>query len=409
MSSRVVITGIGLVTPIGIGVDAFWRSCLAGVSGVGRIRAFNPSDYPTQIAAELQDFDPLDAIPLDFPKDLERVHQLGLVAAALAIADSGLDTGNMDCPDISVCGGSCLGSRLVSEERLTAIYHYENGRKKVPLPQAKTVSDFIADQYGIQGPILSFSNACASGNHSIGWAFNLLRLGKAEIVIAGGAEAPVLPLTTAGFCAMRAMSRRNDNPQRASRPFDRDRDGFVLGEGAGFMVLESLESARRRGAQIYAEIAGYSMTCEAYHMALPEPTAGEVAQAMEVAVRDAGVDLANISYINAHGTSTPKNDAGETMAIKALFGDQAYRIPISATKSMIGHTLGAAGAVEVAACALSVRNDALHPTINYEFPDSECDLDYVPNEARQYKVNVAISNSFGFGGNNSSIVLKKLN
>ena len=408
MRPRVVITGIGLVTPIGIGVGEFWQACVQGLSGIDRITNFDPSEFSTQIGAELKNFNPSDYLKPGSPEGLEPVHKMGLVAAILAVDDSGIDLKSMNRERVTTCAGSGSATRLVSEERMTAIYHFEKGKRDIPLPQAITLGDNIAEFYEIEGPTLTFSNACATGNHSIGWASNLIRLGRAEVAIAGAAEAPITPLTTAGFCAMRAMSRRNDDPQRASRPFDGERDGFVLGEGACFLILETLEHARKRSASIYAEITGYSMTGEAYHMALPDPEANEIVEAMRLALQDAAVNTDDVDYINAHGSSTSKNDLGETLAIKSLFGHQAYNIPISSTKSMVGHSIGASGCIELAVCALAIRDRIIPPTINYEVPDPDCDLDYVPNEARKRTVKVALSNSFGFGGNDTSIVLQKL-
>ena len=407
MSERIVITGIGLVTSIGIGVKEFWNACLQGTSGVNRITAFDPSGFATQIAAEVKDFMPASYLPPKMFQGTERVHQIGLVAALLAMDDSGLDLELEDKTRVVTCVGSANGEVLIPEERLMALYHHDRKKSTAPISESKPLVDQVSDFLDIKGPAISFSTACSSGNHAIGWAFNTMRLGKADVAIAGGAEASILPLITAGFCALRVMSRRNNNPQGASRPFDLERDGFVLGEGAAFLVLENLDHARKRNASIYAEIVGYSMTGDAYHMVMPDPRANEVSNAMKLALEDASIDHRDVDYINAHGTSTIRNDAQETRAIKALFGARAYEIPISATKSMIGHTIGAAGAIELAVCALAIRDGVIPPTINYETPDPECDLDYVPNVARECNVRVALSNSFGFGGNNSSIVLKK--
>lgn len=408
MSKRIVITGIGLVTPIGIGVKEFWNACIQGTSGVDRITAFDPSGFATQIAAEVKDFMPASYLPLRMFQGTERVYQIGLVAALLAIGDSGLELELEDKTRVTVCVGSANSEALVPEERLRALYHNDRKESNAPISKSKALVDQVSDFLNIKGPAISFSTACSSGNHAIGWAFNTIRLGKADMAIAGGAEASILPLITAGFCALRVMSRRNNNPRRASRPFDLERDGFVLGEGAAFMVLENLDHARKRNASIYAEIVGYSMTGDAYHMVMPDPQANEVANAMKLALEDASIDHRDVDYINAHGTSTTRNDSEETRAIKALFGARAYDIPISATKSMIGHTIGAAGAIEIAVCALAIRDGIIPPTINYETPDPDCDLDYVPNVVRECNVRVALSNSFGFGGNNSSIVLKKI-
>jgi 3-oxoacyl-[acyl-carrier-protein] synthase II len=325
----------------------------------------------------------------------------------MALEDSGLDLKSEDMTRVGTCAGSVLGAMLVSEEQLTALYHEKREKGRVLIPKSTTLGDHISDFLGCRGATITLSNACTTGNHAVGWGFNLLRLGKVDVVIAGGAEAPVLPLIAAGFCSLRVMSRRNDEPERASRPFDQQRDGFVLGEGAAFLILETLKHAKDREARIYAEVVGYSMTGEAYHMVMPAPRVDEIVHTMSLALEDARIQPDEVDYINAHGTSTIVNDIGETLAIKALFGPRAYHIPISATKSMIGHTLGASGAIEIAVCALTVRDGFIHPTINHEVPDPECDLDYVPNEPRQHNVRVAISNSFGFGGNNSTIVVRK--
>ena len=408
MLTRVVITGIGVVTPIGTGIEEFWNASLQGRSGVDRITAFDPSLFTTKIAAEIKSFTPTLFIPTERLHKVERVYQLGLVAAHLAVENSGLDFNQEDGTRIGTCAGSCVGGMLVPEVQLTALYHNDRKKSFIPIPESKPLGNHLSDFLNIRGPTITLSNACSTGNHAIGWAFNLLRTGKADVVVAGGAEAPILPLLTAGFCSLRVMSQRNNEPQRASRPFDLKRDGFVLGEGAAILILETLDHARKRSVPIYAEVIGYSMVGEAYHMVMPDPKAGEQVNAMKNALVDASVNYSEVDYINAHGTSTKRNDIGETRAIKALFGSRAYKIPISATKSMLGHTIGAAGAIELAVCALAIRDNLIPPTINYEVPDPECDLDYVPNIARERKVNITLCNSFGFGGNNSSIVLRKI-
>ncbi len=406
MDDRIVVTGVSAITAIGTGKDAFWSAMMAGKSGVRTITRFDTSEYSTRIAAEIEDFDPDGMMSPGVAARCTRSNQLGIAASNLAIKDAGLDL-SLIPPDrvgISVgVGGEILGN---VDER-TAILKGKYLLKK-NLPAIPNIfPNLLAEEISVSGPSLCVATACSAGNQAIGQARDLIRLNKADVMITGGAESTVLPLVVASFCALRVMSTRNDDPGRASRPFDMDRDGFVLGEGSGMMVLEKESMARKRGARIYAELAGFGATCDAYHMTIPAPDKVQIARAMTLAMNDAGVDPDEVDYINAHGTSTKANDIGETNAIKLVFGKRAYDIPVSSIKSMIGHTIGAAGAIELAATLLAVHYGVLPPTINQETPDPECDLDYVPNKPREHDIRVALSNSFGFGGNNSTILVKK--
>lgn len=408
----IVITGVGVVTPVGIGKDAFWESLVAGKSGVGRITFFDVSDYPSKIDAEVKNFVPENYIEdRKRIKHMDRFAQFAYVAAQLAIEDSGLELEKENKDRIGVIVGSGIGGLYVIEKEYQTLLH--KGVKRVsPFLIPMLITDIapgeIAIGFGLRGPNYSISSACATSAHTVGDALRLLRYGDADVIICGGTEAAITTLGFAGFCSIRALSTRNDAPEKASRPFDAQRDGFVMGEGAGIIVLETLNHARARGAKIYAELAGYGATEDAYHITAPAPSAEASAQGMRLALADGNIRPEEIDYINAHGTSTQLNDKTETLAIKKVFGERAYAIPISSTKSMIGHLLGAGGAVELVACLLSMQKGIIHPTINYEFPDKECDLDYVPNKARAKEVRVALSNSLGFGGHNASLVVKKL-
>jgi 3-oxoacyl-[acyl-carrier-protein] synthase II len=407
---RVVVTGIGLVTPLGIGLEKTWKALCAGESGIARITRFDPTDYPTQIAGEVKDFDPAAFIEKKEIKKMDLFIHFAVGAAQLAAEDAGLKVTSENAERVGVYIGSGIGG-LSSIETYHKVLQ-DKGPDRVspffiPMTIINLASGQVAIRLGARGPNSCAVTACATGNNCIGDAFRLIQRGDADVMVAGGAEAAVTPLGVAGFGAARALSRRNDEPTRASRPFDRDRDGFVLGEGAGVLVLEELEVATRRGARIYAEIVGYGMTADAYHITAPPDNGEGAVRCMELAIRDAGVAKEDIGYINAHGTSTFA-DKVETMAIKQVFGERAYRIPVSSTKSMTGHLLGAAGGIEAAFSALAIHRGLLPPTINLEHPDPECDLDYVPGRARETSVHVVLSNSFGFGGVNACLLFKKL-
>ncbi len=410
LKRRVVITGLGLVTPLGTGVEKSWTALCDGISGVGKITRFDASELPSQIAAEVNDFDPALFIDKKEIKKMDKFIQYGVAAARMAMDDSGLQITGSIAERAGVYVGSGMGGLPAIESN--HIKFLEGGIKKltpffIPMVIINLVSGHIAMMFGAKGPNSSVVTACASGTHAIGDAFKIIHRGDADVMIAGGTESTISPLGIGGFCAMRALSTRNDEPQKASRPFDSMRDGFVMGEGAGLVVLEELSLAEKRGAKIYAEVIGYGMTGDAYHMTSPAPEGEGAARCMKVALKDAGLTGEEISYINAHGTSTKFNDENETSAIKTVFGKRAYEIPVSSTKSMTGHLLGAAGGIEAVFAALTIKNSIIPPTINYEFPDPECDLDYVPNKARPQTVEVAMSNSFGFGGTNATLIFRK--
>ena len=410
---RVVVTGMGVVTPIGSDLKTFWDNLIAGRSGVRKITQFDASTFPCQIAAEVPEFDP--AAYLANLKDIRRTDrfaQFALACAKQALQDSGLDLDRTDRTRVGVLVGSGIGGLSTLEGQHIVFLKKGPSRDSpfmVPMMIVNMASGMIAMEYGFEGPNFSIVTACATSANSIGEAWRMIRDNEAEVFLAGGCEAVINTLGVGGFCAMRAMSTRNEEPERASRPFDRDRDGFVMGEGGGVLVLEEYEHARARGARIYCELAGYGLTCDAYHMTAPKPDGGPVARAMQIAVARAGVNPSDIDYINAHATSTPPGDVCETNAIKRFAGDYAKNgLLISSTKSMIGHLLGGAGAVEGAVCILAIKHGAVPPTINLENPDPECDLDYVPNVAREKKVRVALNNSFGFGGHNATLCFKAL-
>ncbi|GAB7388107.1 beta-ketoacyl-ACP synthase II [Bacillaceae bacterium] len=410
MKKRVVITGLGVISPVGNDVDTFWDNLLSGKSGVDRIQAFDPSEYPTQIAAEVKDFNPEDHMEKKEVKRTDRFVQFAYAAAKMAVANAKLNLEEVDRERVGVYIGSGIGGLGTWEEQHQILL--EKGPKRVspffiPMMIVNMASGYVSIALGVKGPNSAAVTACATGTNSIGDAFRLVQNGYADVMITGGTEATIRPTALAGFCAAKAMSTRNGDPQKASRPFDKDRDGFVMGEGAGILILEELEHAKKRGAPIIAEIVGYGMTADAYHLTAPAPDGEGAARAMKEAIADAGLKPEDVDYINAHGTSTPLNDKFETMAIKKALGEHAYKVAISSTKSMHGHLLGAAGGVEAIATALALRDQMIPPTINYETPDPECDLDYVPNKARQAALNVALSNTFGFGGHNATIVLKK--
>ncbi len=407
---RVVVTGQGLVTPLGVGVEQTWKALCNGQSGIGRITRFDPAGYPSQIAGEVKGFDPAQFIEKKDIKKMDTFIQYAVGASRMAADDAGLKVTKDDADRVGVYIGAGIGG-------LPAIEHYhkvlqEKGPARVspffiPMVIINLASGQVAIRLGARGPNSCAVTACATGNHCIGDALRIIQRGEADAMLAGGTESTITPLTVAGFSSARALSTRNDDPAHASRPFDRDRDGFVLGEGAGVLVLEEFERARRRGARIYCEVVGYAMTSDAYHITAP-PDDGEGAiRCMELAIQDAGVSKDDIGYINAHATSTFA-DKVETEAIKRVFGERAYRIPVSSTKSMTGHLLGAAGGVEAAFCVLAIHDGLVPPTTNLEHPDPECDLDYVPGQARSATVRVAMSNSFGFGGVNACLLFKRV-
>lgn len=404
---RVAITGIGPVTPIGIGVEAFWSSLVSGRSGVGKVEGFDTTDFPSRIAAQVHDFKASDYLSAADARRMERCSQLAVGAARLAVADAGLPA-DLPSDAVGIVIGTGIGG-IASYEKEHSVLLERGPRRVSPRLVAMMIPNMPAAEVGITlgftGPNDCTVTACASGGHAIARAVDLIRSGRAGVVLAGGTESAITPLTLAGFAAARALSRRNDNPEGASRPFDRTRDGFVVGEGAAVLVLEDFDAALERGAHIYAEIAGYGLSSDAYHQTAPEPTGAGAAAAMRNALDDAGLRPNEIGYINAHGTSTELGDVAETLAIKNVFSYHAWDISISSTKSMTGHLLGAAGAVELAASALALSRRALPPTINYEDPDPACDLDYTPNHALRVQVKAALSNSFGFGGQNVSIAL----
>lgn len=407
---RVAITGMGAVTPIGIGTEEYWSALLAGKSGVGLVTRFDPSDIATKIAAEVKDFEPEQYVERKEARKMDRFVQLAMAATKMAVADSGFVIDDSNRERVATIIGSGIGGISTFEEQHARMIDGGMGRISpffIPMMIANMATGHVAKAYGAQGPSESIVTACATSTNAIGDAFRLIALGEADAAIAGGSEAAVTQSGMGGFSNMRAMSRRNDEPERASRPFDKDRDGFVLGEGAGIVVLEELESAKSRGATIYAEIIGYGMSNDAYDMVHPAPEGAGAARSMASALRNADLDPSKIGYINAHGTSTPAGDELEVMAVKKVFGDHAYKLAVSSTKSMTGHLLGAAGAIEVIATALALDRGILPPTVNLDNPDDECDLDFVPHKAREQQVDYAMSNSFGFGGHNATVVLRR--
>jgi len=410
LKRRVVVTGLGLVTPNGIGVETAWKNICEGKSGIGPITRFDTNGFETKIAAEVKDFHPEQYIEKKEIKKMDLFIQYALAATKEALEDAKLRITPENCERIGVIVGTGLGG-LPNIEKFHQIL-MERGPSRVspffiPMVIANLASGHIAIQFGAKGPNTCIVTACATGAHCIGDAFRAIRYGDADAIIAGGTEANITPLCVSGFNAMKALSTRNDEPQKACRPFEKNRDGFVIGEGAGILILEELEFALRRKAKIYAELIGFGYTGDAYHITAPPPDGEGAARCMKMAIRDAGLTPEEVDYINAHGTSTPLNDVTETIAIKTVFGEHAKKIPISATKSMTGHLLGAAGSTEAIFTILSIRDGILPPTINYEEPDPECDLDYVPNQARRQKIRVGMSNAFGFGGTNATLIFKK--
>jgi 3-oxoacyl-[acyl-carrier-protein] synthase II len=407
---RVVVTGIGLVSPIGVGIEENWSSLISGKSGIGPITRFDSSGFSTRIAGEVRNFHPEEFINKKELRKMDPFLQFALGAAHYAVEDAGLKIGAEISSRVGVVMGCGLGGLQTIEDSHRTML--EAGPKKVspffiPMIIGNMAPGLISIYHGAKGPNFSLQTACAAGTHAIGQAYHLIRDGHSEVMITGGVESTITSLAIAGFSAMRALSTRNDSPQHASRPFDKERDGFILSEGAGVLILEGLNFALARNTRIYAEIIGFGASGDAYHMAAPAPAGEGAARCMQEAIDDAGIMPSEVQYINAHGTSTDLNDKYETQAIKTVFGDHAYKMGVSSTKSMTGHLLGAAGGVEAAFTVLSVYNQMMTPTINYEFPDPDCDLDYVPNLARKAQIEIALSNSFGFGGTNGTLVFRK--
>lgn len=410
LKRRVVITGLGLVTPVGIGVEESWKALCAGKSGIGEITRFDTAEYQTKIAGEVKGFNAEDFVPKKDAKRLQPFIAYAIAAARMAVEDSGLRIDSSNANRVGVFTGCGLGGLGTLEEH-TLIIHTKGPKRVspffIPMMIGNMAPGMISIQFGAKGPNSSVATACAAGTHAVGEAFKIIQQGRADAMFTGGVESVITPTCIAGFGAMKALSTRNDAPQKASRPFDKDRDGFVVGEGAGILILESLEHALERGAKIYGEMIGYGMSGDGFHMTSPPPDGEGAARCMAAAIEDAGISYTDIDYINAHGTSTPLNDLYETRAIKTVFKEKAAKIAISSTKSMTGHLLGGAGGIESVFTSLTLYHDIIPPTINLENPGEECDLDYVPNTARKTQVNIAMSNSFGFGGTNAVVLMKK--
>ncbi len=407
MKRRVVVTGMGMVTPVGIGVEESWKAVCEGRSGIGPVTKFDASIFPSQIAGEVKNFKPEDFMEKQKVRRFDTFIHFAIASARMAMEDAKLDINDNNRDRVGCVTGSGIGGLPMIEHFHKVLL--EKGPKRIspffiPGIIANMVAGEIAIEFGARGPNTSITTACAASAHAIGESFRLIREGRADVMITGGSEAVITPLAFGGFCAMHALSQRNDEPEKASRPFDLERDGFVMGEGAGILILEELEHAKRRGAKIYAEVLGYGLSGDAYHVAAPDPDAIGAINCIKMALEDAGVKPEDVDYINAHGTSTKLNDISETKAIKTVFKDHAYKLAISSTKSMTGHLLGGAGAVEAIFSILTINTGIIPPTINYEKPDPECDLDYVPNKARKADVKIALSNSFGFGGTNACLV-----
>lgn len=411
-SGRVVVTGVGAVTPLGTGVETFWSRLTAGESGIAPISLFDVSDYPTRIAGEVKDFNAEDWLDRKEARRIDRFIAFAVATAKMALDDSGLPYSDTEIgKKTGVLIGSGIGGLTFMGEQFRRLF--DGGPSKVspflvPYMIPDMASGMVSIMYGLKGPNTCVVSACSTGADAIGTAYHMIKRGDAIAMVTGGTEAPINEIGLAGFCAARAMTTNNDNPDTASRPFDADRDGFVMSEGSAVFVLEDYDYAVARGAKIYGEVVGYGMSGDAHHITMPDPDGDGAMRSMLMALDNAGLQPSDIGYINAHGTSTPYNDKFETMAIKRAFGDAAYNTPVSSTKSAIGHTLGAAGAIEGLVCLLAMRDDILPPTINYQTPDPECDLDYIPNTARKQRVNATLSNSFGFGGHNVSLIFKRV-
>lgn len=410
MQHRAVITGMGVISPVGNSIKDFWKSLINGESGIDFLTRFDVSDLPTKVAGEVKNFEPTEWLDKKESRRMDRFAQFAVAAGKMAIKDSGLDLESIDKERAGAVIGCGIGGVTTFEEQKEVLMKKGSGRVSpffVPMLISNMAAGHLSIEFGLQGPSMTVVTACASATNAIGEALRLVQNGDVDIALAGGTESPLTPLAFAGFCSMKAMSTEKENAKEACRPFDARRTGFVMGEGAGILVIESLEHAKSRNAKIYAELVGYGSTSDAYHITTPVPGGAGAARAMGKALESAGIQPQDVDYINAHGTGTGANDATETAAIKMLFGEYAKNVPISSTKSMTGHLMGAAGAIEAIACALTIQNGVIPPTINYGEFDPECDLDYVPNEAREKNVDVAISNTFGFGGHNATIVLKK--
>lgn len=410
MLKRVVVTGLGIVSPVGTGLEKFWSSLTEGVSGIGPVTRFDPAQFGTKIAGEVTDFEPTCYIGKKEVRRMDRFTQFAVAATEMALQDAALDLEVENRDRIGVILGSGVGGIETLEEQARVLAEKGPGRVSpffVPMMIANMGAGQIAISHCLRGPNITSVSACASSSNAIGDAFKMLQCGRVDAMISGGSEAAITPLAMAGFISMKAMSTRNEEPEKASRPFDAERDGFVIGEGAAILVLETLEHALNRNARIYAEVVGYGSTCDAYHMTAPEPEGYGAANSMQEALWDAGIEPTAVDYINAHATATPPGDKAETLAIKKIFGQHAYKLAVSSTKSMTGHLLGASGGLEAIACILAMVHGVIPPTINYQTPDPDCDLDIVPNTARVADVNVALSNSFGFGGHNATLVFKK--
>jgi len=410
MARRAVITGMGVITPIGNTLDEYCEGLLAGKSGIAQISLFDASQYPSRIAGEVKNFDPVKYMDRKRIPRMDRFAQFAIAAAVQAIEDSGLDISKEDPYRIGVVCGTGIGGLKTLEREVGVLLSKGPSRVSpffIPMLITNISPGEIAIRYGFKGPNYSVSSACASSSHAIGDALRLIREGKADVIISGGSEAAITPIGLAGFCSLKALSTRNDDPAHASRPFDKERDGFIMSEGAGILVIEELQHARARGAHILAELAGYGATDDAYHITAPDPSGEAPADSMKIAIKDAGLGPDDVDYVNAHGTSTQLNDKSETLAIKKVFGEHAHKLAISSTKSMVGHMLGAAGAAEIIASILCMNKGMVHATVNYQVPDPDCDLDYVPNNPRKMEVDTFISNSLGFGGHNATLVVRR--
>tara|TARA_B100000809_G_scaffold160371_1_gene157763 strand:- start:1033 stop:2268 length:1236 start_codon:yes stop_codon:yes gene_type:complete len=411
MSRRVVVTGLGALTPIGTGVEKYWQGLLDCRSGANVLKAFDTKEFAVHIGAEVKDFDAAEYLGVKHARTLDRFTHFALASADESVADSGLDLDQEDVTRIGCVWASGIGGLI--EIEATHLVYQDRGPRRIspyfiPKLMVNAASGQIAIRFGIQGVNFAVASACASAQHAIGLAFRSIKCGESDVMITGGSEAAITPLGLGGFCSLRALSTRNDDPEGASRPFSLDRDGFLMGEGAGALVLEDLEHATARGADIYCEVLGLGMTDDGFHISAPVPEGTNASRAISMALSEAGKNVDEVQYVNAHGTSTPLNDVMETRAIRATFGDHADRLMVSSTKSQIGHLLGASGAVESVACALALKNQVIPPTINYQTPDPECDLDYVPNEPREASVECLITNSFGFGGHNVTMAFGKI-
>ena len=407
---RVVITGLGAITPIGIGRDEYWNALISGKSGIGKITRFDTSEFTSKIGAEVKDFEASDYMDKKESRRMDRFSQFAVAATKLAFEDSKIDLENTDLERVGVVVGSGIGGMETLEKEFTKMTDRGPNRVSplfIPMMISNMAPGQVSMAFGLKGTSMAITTACASGTHSIGESFRMIKEGKMDIIVAGGTEAAITPIAVAGFCSMKALSTRNDDPEHASRPFDKERDGFVMGEGAGILILEDLEHALAREADIYGEVVGYGSTSDAFHITQPDPEAKGASRAMEMAIEEAGIEPSEVGYINAHGTSTYFNDKLETLAIKNVFKEHSKDINISSTKSMTGHLLGAAGGIEAIATALALKEGRIPPTINYEKSDEECDLNYTPNKSVKRDINYALSNSLGFGGHNASILIKK--